>query len=114
MDVKGPISVIYDACNRRDPDALLTALAPDVDWPNGWQGGRIHGRDAVRAYWVRQWTETDPQLTLVATGERSDGTVEALVHTVVRDAEGTLLDEHDLRHVYRFSDGLVVRMDIER
>ncbi len=39
---------------------LLGHLAPGVDWPNGMTGGRVHGRDAVRAYWENQWKEIDP------------------------------------------------------
>jgi len=27
----------------------------DVDWPNGMEGGRVRGHDAVRGYWTRQW-----------------------------------------------------------
>jgi len=26
-----------------------------VDWPNGMEGGRVHGHAEVRAYWTRQW-----------------------------------------------------------
>ncbi|MDQ2842107.1 MAG: nuclear transport factor 2 family protein, partial [Acidobacteriota bacterium] len=46
---------LYAAFNARNIDAVLPALHPDVDWPNGWEGGRMRGRDAVRAYWTRQW-----------------------------------------------------------
>jgi hypothetical protein len=37
---------IYAAFNRRDIDAVLTALHPEVDWPNGMEGGRVYGREA--------------------------------------------------------------------
>ncbi len=49
------LSGVYDAFNRRDIDAALARMHPDVDWPNAWEGGRVHGRDAVRAYWERQF-----------------------------------------------------------
>jgi len=39
---------IYDAFNARDIDAVLVALHPDVDWPNGWEGGRVTGHSALR------------------------------------------------------------------
>ena len=29
---------IYDSFNRRDIDAVLAKMAPDVDWPNGMPG----------------------------------------------------------------------------
>ena len=34
-------------------------MTPDVDWANGWEGGRVVGRDAVRDYWQRQWAAID-------------------------------------------------------
>jgi SnoaL-like domain len=37
----------YAAFNARDSDAVLSTLHPDVDWPNGWEGGRVHGHAAV-------------------------------------------------------------------
>ena len=30
---------LYAAFNARDIDAVLPALHPDVDWPNGWEVG---------------------------------------------------------------------------
>jgi hypothetical protein len=39
---------IYEAFNRRDIDAVLAALHPAVDWPNGWEGGRGNRRPANR------------------------------------------------------------------
>ena len=30
-------------------------MHPDVDWPNGMEGGREHGHAAVRDYWTRQF-----------------------------------------------------------
>ena len=39
---------LYQAFNARDVDTCLAAMTPDVDWANGWEGGRVVGRDAVR------------------------------------------------------------------
>ena len=36
---------LYAAFNARDIDAALAGMHPEVDWPNGWEGGRVHGRD---------------------------------------------------------------------
>jgi len=37
------------------------ACSDDVDWPNAWEGGRLHGKDAVRDYW-RKILERRPDL----------------------------------------------------
>ncbi|HSE06211.1 MAG TPA: nuclear transport factor 2 family protein [Methylomirabilota bacterium] len=52
----------YAAFNARDVDAVLAVMHPEVDWPNGMEGGRVRGHAAVRAYWTRQWTLIDPRV----------------------------------------------------
>jgi hypothetical protein len=51
----------YAAFNARNIDAVLAAMHPDVDWPNGWEGGRVRGHPQVRDYWtVRQPSRCAP------------------------------------------------------
>ena len=45
--------------------------------------------------------------------EREGGEVEVTVHQVVRDKTGTVVANHEVRHVYIFDEDLVRRMDIE-
>jgi ketosteroid isomerase-like protein len=104
---------LYAAFNARDIDVTLASLHPDVDWPNGMEGGRVHGRDAVRAYWERQFTLIDGRVEPEAFEELPDGRVSVTVDQRVRDLEGNLLSEGNVRHVYELRDGLIVRMDID-
>jgi ketosteroid isomerase-like protein len=106
---------MYAAFNARDLEAVLGAMAEDVDWPNGWEGGRVSGREGVREYWTRQWAATDPSVEPVGFAERSDGTVAVDVDQSARSLDGELLGEGRVVHVYAFDDasGLVTRMDIE-
>ena len=104
---------MYDAFNARDVDACLAAMTPDVDWANGWEGGRVVGRDAVRDYWRRQWAEIDSTAQPTAITERPDGTVAVAVHLGVRDKAGTVLTASEGLHVYEFRGELVARMTIE-
>jgi ketosteroid isomerase-like protein len=103
---------LYEAFNRRDVEACLAAMTPDVDWENGWEGGRVVGRDAVRDYWQRQWAEIDSTAEPTAVTERPDGTVEVAVHLVARDQNGKVLNDAEGRHVYEFRGDLVARMTI--
>ena len=107
------LQALYDAFNDRDLDAVLAAMAPDVDWPNGWEGGRVVGRDEVRRYWERQWEQLRPRTIVTRMSDRPDGTVAVRVRLVVRDPAGTVLDRSDVTHVYAFDGPLVSRMDIE-
>ena len=113
MDHEQRLRAAYRAFNRRDIDAALRQLAPEVDWPNAWEGGRVRGHDGVREYWTRQWAAIDPTAEPVDFTEHPDGSVAVDVEQVVRDHDGTLLMEGRVVHVYAFRDGLVVRMDVE-
>jgi ketosteroid isomerase-like protein len=107
------IATAYAAFNRRDIDAVLALMQPDVDWPNGMDGTRVHGHDNVRDYWTRQWTTIDPHVDPVSIkqDERANTVVE--VHQVVRDLDGKLLVDQIVQHVYVIQDGRIVRMDIQ-
>jgi ketosteroid isomerase-like protein len=103
---------LYAAFNARDVDAVLAAMHPDVDWPNGMEGGRLLGRAAVRAYWIRQWALIDPQVEPTGFAVDADGRVAVQVRQVVRDPAGSLLREDTVQHVYTVRDGLIVAMEI--
>jgi ketosteroid isomerase-like protein len=103
---------VYDWFNARDMDALLAAMTPDVDWPNAWEGGRLHGREAVRGYWTRQWAAIDPSVEAVGIEALPDGRISVDVSQTVRDLDGRVMDERSVRHVYEMRDGLVARMDV--
>lgn len=104
---------LYRAFNTRDIHTVLAGMTSDVDWPNGWDGGRVVGHDAVRDYWERQWAAIDPSVEPTAVTERLDGEVEVTVHQVVRDRTGSVLADGEVRHVYAFRGDLVERMTIE-
>jgi hypothetical protein len=104
---------LYEAFNARDTDATLAATSHDVDWPNGWEGGRERGQQAVRTYWTRQWAQIDPPVDPVSITTRPDGRVAVDVHQVVRNLDGDLLSDSRVLRVYEMRDGLVARMDIE-
>jgi hypothetical protein len=102
---------LYERFNARDVDAAVAMLHPDVDWPNGWRGGREHGREAVRAYWLARWAEIDPQAVPQRTEALGSGGVRVHVHQIVRDTAGTVISDSMVLHDYTFADGLIVRMD---
>jgi hypothetical protein len=87
-------------------------MASDVEWPNGWEGGYVHGHEGVRDYWSRQWAEIDPTVTPVGFATLPDGRVDVTVHQIVRDRAGVLLSDATVHHVYRLERGQVVHMEI--
>jgi hypothetical protein len=106
------LTAIYAAFNRREMERALEWMRADVDWPNGMEGGRVRGRDGVRAYWNRQWDILDPHVEPVRIEDQATGETVVDVHQVVRDLNGNLLKEQMVQHVYSFRDGLIERMEI--
>jgi ketosteroid isomerase-like protein len=105
------IRSLYASFNARDVEAVIAMLHTDVDWPNAWEGGRLHGHDAVRDYWRRQFAEivgTVEPTNITSAGDK----VEVTVHQTVRDHDGNLLSDGTVTHTYTFRDGRIARMDV--
>lgn len=105
---------LYAAFNRRDIETVLGQLDPDVDWPNGWEGGREYGRSAVRNYWTRQFAQVQSHVEPVNFRTEDDGRIVVDVHQVVHDGSGKLLSDQMVQHVYTLHDGLITRMEIRK
>lgn len=103
----------YAAFNARDIDATLSAMHPGVEWPKAFEGGYVSGHDAIREYWIRQWTEINPTVQPLLVTERADGTLEVKVHQTVKGMDGNILFDGVIKHVYTLEDALLKRMDIE-
>ena len=106
------IKKAYAAFNARDIYGALATMTPDVVWPNGMEGGTVHGHDGVRAYWTRQWGVLDPHVVPKTIEADSSGRIVVRVHQVVRDRSGKLLLDRMVEHIYTLKDGLIQSMDI--
>ena len=106
------LTKVYEAFNARNIDAVLAFMHPAVDWPNGMEGGRVHGHQGVREYWTRQWGLIDPHVVPERIKVEGDGGVTVDVHQVVRDLAGKILVDRTVQHLYLMREGLIMRMDI--
>src|SRR5689334_7522326 len=102
----------YSAFNARRIDEVLALMHTDVDWPNGMEGGRVHGHEGVRSYWTRQWGVIDPHVEPKTIETDSSGRVVVGVHQVVRERWGKLLLDRMVEHVYTLKNGLIQSMEI--
>jgi hypothetical protein len=100
----------YAAYNARDLPTLLTALAPDVEWEDQFEGVVIHGVEAVGAYWRRQWKELDPIVEFKHFEMDPMGRGVSTLILALRGPDGAILSKGLLRHVYQFENGLVKNM----
>jgi len=106
------LKAAYAAFNARDIDDALATMQPDVEWPNGMEGGTVHGHEGVRAYWTRQWGMIDPHVDPVSFDHEASGRIVVGVHQVVRDLSGKLLVDRMVQHVYTLYHGLIQNMEI--
>ena len=113
MDAEQRLRSTYAAFNARDIDAVLAQMSAEVDWPNAWEGGRVHGHEGVRDYWTRQWAQIDPHVEPLEFSSRADGRIAVEVHQSARAKDGTPLGEGYVVHVYTFEDELVSHMEVE-
>ncbi|MEO7214760.1 nuclear transport factor 2 family protein [Mucilaginibacter sp.] len=107
------IHQVYTAFNNRDIDGVFKFFLPDVEWPNGWEGGYVHGHQEVRDYWTRQWAELNPIVTPETIKPLQDGRLLVEVRQVVKDLEGNMVFDGPVKHVYEFEGGLIKKMVIE-
>jgi hypothetical protein len=103
---------LYAQFNARAMDGLLEQMDPGVMWANGFEGGHERGREAVRAYWTRQWAEFDPHVEPMEFSTNDGGPFAVEVHQVVKDLEGKVLMDGMVGHLFTLEDGLVKRFDI--
>jgi nuclear transport factor 2 (NTF2) superfamily protein len=104
----------YNAFNARDMDTALAAMHPDVDWPNGWEGGRVYGREGIRDYWERQWSSINPHVEPMEIATDEDGRTVVKVHATVKDLAGRVITEGDMEHIYKIEGGMTKSMEIRK
>jgi hypothetical protein len=110
--VESLIAKIYSAFNQRDIDGALAFMSDSVNWPKASEGGRVVGKEEIRAYWSRQWKEFDPHVDPLEVIDQGAGRIQVRVHQLVRSLGGDVLSDSEVWHVYTIADGLIERMDL--
>jgi len=108
------IARAYSAFNLRDIDGALALMSENVSWPKASEGGRVVGKEEIRAYWTRQWKEFNPQVEPLEIIDREDGVTEVKVHQLVKSLGGDVLSDGEVWHVYAITKGLIERMDLKQ
>jgi hypothetical protein len=111
-NTKTLIEQAYSAFNKRDIDGALALMTQDVSWPKASEGGRVVGKEEIRAYWTRQWGEFDPHVEPLAITEGDGGKVHVRVHQLVRNLQGDVLSDSEVLHVFTVKNDLIAAMDL--
>jgi ketosteroid isomerase-like protein len=112
MDTKTLIERAYAAFNERDVDGALALMTEDVSWPKASEGGKVVGKEEVRAYWGRQWATFDPHVEPREVVDLGGDKVEVRVHQLVKNLQGGILSDIEVRHVFTFKDGRIKSMNL--
>ena len=107
------IAQIYSAFNQRDIDGALAHMSESVSWPKASEGGRVIGKEAIRAYWTRQWKDFDPHVEPIEVTEGEAGQANVRVHQLVKSLAGDVLSDSEVWHAYTIVNGLIGRMDLK-
>jgi hypothetical protein len=111
-DTKTIIEQAYSAFNKRDIDGALALMTQDVSWPEASEGGKVVGKEEIRAYWTRQWGEFDPLVEPLAMTEEDGGKARVRVHQLVKNLQGDVLSDSEVLHVFTVNSGLIAAMDL--
>jgi hypothetical protein len=112
-NTKTLIAQAYSAFNQRDVDGALALMSENVSWPKASEGGRVVGKEEIRAYWTRQWQEFDPHVEPIEVIDREGGKTDVKVHQFVKSLGGDVLSDSEVWHVYTIANSLIERMDLK-
>ncbi|GAA3760458.1 nuclear transport factor 2 family protein [Terriglobus aquaticus] len=112
QEIERTMRAVYAAFNQRDIDGCLQYMTGDVHWPKASEGGTVVGKEEIRAYWTRQWSEFDPYVEPIEILMAADGKVRVRVHQVVRSLSGDLLFDGEVLHVYAMREGCISAMTL--
>ena len=111
-DTKTLIEQAYSAFNKRDIDGALALMTQDVSWPKASEGGKVVGKEEIRAYWTRQWSEFDPLVEPLAMTEEDGGKTRVRVHQLVKSLQGDVLSDSEVLHIFTVNNGLIAAMNL--
>jgi hypothetical protein len=111
-DTKTMLEQAYSAFNKRDIDGALALMTEDVSWPKASEGGKVVGKEEIRAYWTRQWTEFNPHVEPLAITEEDGGRIRVRVHQLVKSLQGDVLADSEVIHIFTMKNGLIAAMNL--
>jgi hypothetical protein len=113
-DTKTIIEQAHSAFNKRNIDGALALITEDVSWPKASEGGKVVGKEGIRAYWTRQWGEFDPHVEPLAMTEEDAGKIRVRVHQLVKSLQGDVLSDSEVLHMFTVKRDLIAAMDLGR
>ena len=102
---------LYTNFNNRKIDLVVAAMADNVKWANGMEGGYVYGHAGVIEYWTRQFTMISSNVTPLNI-DIENGIAKIKVHQVVHDLNGNLLADELVYHYFRLTNNKIEEFNI--
>ena len=83
-----------------------------MSWPKASEGGKVVGKEEIRGYWTRQWSQFDPHVEPLAMTEEEGGKTRVRVRQLVKSLQGEVLADSEVLHVFTVKGGLIAAMDL--
>lgn len=110
-DRQALLSDLYEAYNRKDIEAVVAALHPEIDWPALFSEARIQGAEAVRQLFTEPFKVMNPEITPIDIRTDLHGRIRVRVSYVVRTLDGIVFTEETNTNLFELCDKLIIRMD---
>ena len=110
-DLENFFQDLYKDFNDRKIDLVISKMTGDVKWANGMDGGYVHGHDAVKDYWTRQFTMVSSKVSPLEI-EAGKDIVKIKVHQVVHDLNGNLLADESVYHLFHLQENKIAVFEI--
>lgn len=107
------LTTLYDAIDRQDIETVVSAFHPRARIPDSLEHTTVSGLEAIRAYYLRQFKVIRVTSSLLSTRRLANGSVEAVMHVLLRGSAGGLWWEGPVTATYQTRSGLITEMDIE-
>jgi hypothetical protein len=105
------LKAAYAAFNRRDINAALAGMHPEVKWAHGRRDGTRPSR-GTRVLDPAMGL-INPRVEPISFEEDGAGRVIVKARQVVRDLKGTVIADRMVWHAYAFEDDLIKSMEIK-
>src|ERR1700733_5827113 len=87
-------------------------MTEDVSWPKASEGGKVVGKEKIRAYWTRQWGEFDPHVEPLAMTEEDGGKTRVRGYQLVKSLQGNIPSDSEHLHVCNTHSGLITEKSL--
>jgi ketosteroid isomerase-like protein len=103
----------YDALGRRDIEAVMAVMHPDVSFNDFLEGGELTGVSAVTAFHQRMFDTLAPDFDLIAVSVQPDHRLRAEMQVATRDRMGHLWSDTRSYALYTLVDGLIHGIELQ-